>query len=246
MVISGSGAGEGVGDGLPDPNVVFLIAALNEEAGIGLTLAELRELPLDPYLLVVDGNSSDRTVNVARNLKADIIVQDGERGKGAAISQGLEYMRDLGLGCDYLAFTDADYTYPAEHVPRMIEVLRKDRSVGMVVGDRFDEAHDYRKSMPNVFYYGNRLLALSHNLLNGVDLNDPLSGLRIVRWDLLKDWKPKSKSFDIEVELNHRVVDLGYSIVEIPIQYRKRLGHKKLKPKHGLAIFSRIMTQSIA
>jgi glycosyltransferase involved in cell wall biosynthesis len=231
---------------LADPNVVFLIAALNEEEGIGLTLSELRKLPLDPYLLVVDGNSADGTVDVARNLKADIIFQEEEKGKGAAISQGLDYLRDLGLGCDYLAFTDADYTYPAEHVPRMLEVLRDDRSVGMVVGDRFDEAHEYRKSMQNVFYYGNRLLALSHSVLNGVDLKDPLSGLRIVRWDLLKDWKPKSKSFDIEVELNHRVVDLGYSIVEVPIQYRPRLGHKKLTPKHGLTIFSRIITQSIA
>ena len=239
-------SGEGAGDGLPDPNIVFLIAALNEEAGIGMTLSELRKLPLDPYLLVVDGNSADGTVDVARNLKADIIMQDRVKGKGAAISQGLEYLRDLGLQCDYLAFIDADYTYPAEHVPSMIEVLRNDRSVGMVVGDRFDTARDYRKSMPRVFYYGNRLLALSHNILNGVGLKDPLSGLRVVRWEILRDWKPKSKSFDIEVELNHRVVEQGYSIVEVPILYRPRLGHKKLKPKHGLTILSRIMTESLA
>jgi len=242
MVLSG----EGAGGGLPDPNIVFLIAALNEEAGIGMTLSELRKLPLDPYLLVVDGNSADGTVDVARNLKADIIMQDRVKGKGAAISQGLEYLRDLGLQCDYLAFIDADYTYPAEHVPSMIEVLRNDRSVGMVVGDRFDTARDYRKSMPSVFYYGNRLLALSHNILNGVGLKDPLSGLRVVRWEILRDWKPKSKSFDIEVELNHRVVEQGYSIVEVPILYRPRLGHKKLRPKHGLTILSRIMTESLA
>ncbi|MCJ7608730.1 mannosyltransferase, partial [Candidatus Bathyarchaeota archaeon] len=67
---------------MADPNVVFLIAALNEEEGIGLTLSELRKLPLDPYLLVVDGNSADGTVDVARNLKADIIFQEGEEGKG--------------------------------------------------------------------------------------------------------------------------------------------------------------------
>ena len=39
----------------------------------------------------------------------------------------------------------------------------------------------------------------------------------------------KSKGFDIEVELNHRVEREGFGIVEVPIQYRVRLGEKKLK-----------------
>jgi dolichol-phosphate mannosyltransferase len=237
---------EEVGEGLPGPDIVFLIAALNEEEGIGLTLSELKKLPGDPYLLVVDGNSSDGTIEVAKDLKAEIIVQERESGKGAAISQGLEYLRKLGLDCEYLALTDADYTYPAEHVPSMVDVLRKDKSVGMVVGDRFDRAHDFRRSIPGVFYYGNRLLALSHSILNGVDLHDPLSGLRVVRWDLLSNWRPRSKSFDIEVELNHRVLKLGYGIVELPIQYRPRLGDKKLKAKHGLIILRRIMAESLS
>lgn len=227
------------------PDLVFIIAALNEELGVGLTLSELRKLPGESYLLVVDGDSSDGTVSVARDHKAEIIVQGGEKGKGAAIGQGLEYLRELDMDCEYLAFTDADYTYPAEHVPGMVEVLRKDRSVGMVVGDRFDRAHDFRRSMPGVFYYGNRLLAYSHALMNGVNLRDPLSGLRVVRWELLKDWRPKSRSFDIEVELNHRVEKLGYSIVEVPIQYRPRLGDKKLKPKHGLTILRRMMAEGL-
>ncbi|MCJ7608436.1 hypothetical protein MUP00_02040 [Candidatus Bathyarchaeota archaeon] len=127
----------------------------------------------------------------------------------------------------------------------MIEILKKDASVGMVVGNRFDRRHDYRSSIPVIFYYGNKLLALSQKILNGVDLHDPLSGLRVVRWDLLKDWRPKSKSFDIEVELNHRVEKHGWGIVEVPIQYRPRLGDKKLSPKHGLTILRRIMAESL-
>lgn len=110
---------------LPSAVLVFIIAALNEEAGIGFTLSELRKLPGDPYLLVVDGNSSDCTVKVARDHKAEIILQVGEKGKGAAISQGLEHLKEQGLACDFLAFIDADYTYPAEHVRGMIEVLKR-------------------------------------------------------------------------------------------------------------------------
>jgi dolichol-phosphate mannosyltransferase len=49
---------------------------------------------------------------------------------------------------------------------------------------------------------------------------------------------PKSKGFDIEAEINHRVERQGYKTVEIPIQYRSRLGEKKLKLRHGFTILS--------
>ncbi len=98
--------------------------------------------------------------------------------------------------------------------------------------------------MKNVFFTGNRLLAFSHNLLNGINLRDPLTGLRVIRWSILKGWRPKSKGFDVEVELNHFVENSGFGIVEIPIIYRARLGEKKLKLRHGVTIFRRILSES--
>jgi dolichol-phosphate mannosyltransferase len=223
---------------------MVIIAALNEEAGIGLTLSELKGLLVDPFFLVVDGNSSDGTVEAARAYKAEIVMQNGEKGKGSALSQGLDYVRELDPEPDYIVLTDADYTYPAEYVPGMIEILHKDATVGMVIGNRFDKAFHYRSAIANSYYLGNRLLAHMHNVLNGVDLHDPLSGLRVVRWELLRNWRPKSKSFDIEVELNYYVEKTGYRIREIPIRYRPRLGEKKLKLKHGFVIARRIISEA--
>ncbi len=88
-------------------------------------------------------------------------------------------------------------------------------------------------------------MATAHRVLNGVDMNDPLTGLRVVRWRILKGWKPRSKGFDIEAELNHRVERYGYEIEEVPIPYRTRLGEKKLKLRHGLVIFRRIVAESL-
>ena len=81
--------------------------------------------------------------------------------------------------------------------------------------------------------------------MNGINLRDPLTGLRVIRWQILKNWKPKSKGFDIEVEMNHRVENEGYQTVEIPIKYRNRLGEKKLKLKHGFSILKRIVGESL-
>jgi dolichol-phosphate mannosyltransferase len=144
-----------------------------------------------------------------------------------------------------VVLTDADFTYPAEYLPEMIKILEENPNVGMVCGNRFNDHLDLG-SLHNILYFGNRLLAFTHNLLNGVQMHDPLTGLRVVRWKILKDWKPKSKSFDLEVELNHLVENRGYRISEIPIYYRPRLGQKKLKLRHGFTIFRRILAESLS
>jgi glycosyltransferase involved in cell wall biosynthesis len=216
-----------------------IIAALNEEPGIGLTITELSENLHTHRVLVVDGNSRDRTVEIAKNCGADIVFQDGA-GKGDAISKALKC---LSHRVDYVVLTDADYTYPAEYVPEMIEILERNPQVGMICGNRFNRQIDER-AVRSSFYFGNKLLAFAHNLLNGVTLNDPLTGLRVIRAEILRDWAVKSKGFDVEVELNHHVERQGFKIIEVPIKYRTRLGEKKLKIKHGATILKRILLES--
>jgi len=216
-----------------------IIAALNEEEGIGLTIAELRDTLGDPRVLVVDGRSTDRTVEIAKNMGAEIFVQDG-LGKGDAIAKAVAKMDPA---VNYIVLTDADYTYPAEHVPEMIRILENNPTVGMVCGNRFTRELDLG-DMHNLLYLGNRFIAFNHNLLNGVHMNDPLTGLRVVRAEILRHWKVKSKGFDVEVELNHQVEREGFGIVEVPIKYRERLGKKKLGVRNGAEILRRIMLET--
>jgi glycosyltransferase involved in cell wall biosynthesis len=217
----------------------IIIAALNEELGIGPTIAELLENLHTQRVLVIDGNSRDRTVEIAKNCGAEIVFQDGV-GKGDAISKALEHMDS---NVDYVVLTDADYTYPAEYLPEMINILERNPSVGMVCGNRFNQLLD-AKALRNSFYFGNKLLAFVHNMLNGVVLSDPLTGMRVVRAEILRDWLIKSKGFDVEVELNHQVERKGFKIIEVPIKYRQRLGEKKLKIKHGATILKRILLET--
>jgi dolichol-phosphate mannosyltransferase len=221
--------------------ISVVIAALNEEEGIGFTLEELQKVLSDPYLIVVDGNSVDRTVEIAKNMGAEVLLQEG-KGKGDAMFQGF---RRLNSDVRYVVFTDADFTYPAEYVPKMVEVLEHNPDVGMVIGNRFNGEHNFDKSATNPFYIGNRLLAFAQYVVNGVKLGDPLSGLRVVRSEILEGWKPKSKGFDVEAEMNALIGREGYKIVEISINYRRRLGEKKLKLRHGLGIMKRILAESL-
>lgn len=222
------------------PSVLVIVAALNEEEGIGPTLAELMEVLEDPRYLVVDGNSVDRTVEIAKELGAEVLFQEGS-GKGDAIAK---VIRHVDSDAKYVVFIDADFTYPAKCVPEMIRILEENPEIGMVTGNRFNHSFEL-SSMKSPYFVGNRFLALAQRFLNRVSLRDPLTGLRVVRWGILKNWEPKSKGFDIEAEMNHRVEKQGYKSVEIPIQYRHRLGEKKLKLRHGFTILRRIIAESI-
>ena len=225
-----------------DSIVAVVVAAMNEESGIGPTIDEIQHYVSDLHLVVVDGNSIDRTVEIAKNMGADVSLQVGF-GKGAAMFQGI---KQLHPNARYIVFTDADYTYPAEYIPKMVEVLEHFPKVGMVIGDRFSGSANFDRSHINIFYLGNRFFAAMQYLINGVRLNDPLSGLRVVRAELLKAWKPKSKGFDVEVEINSVIGRSGYDIAEIPIDYRPRLGKKKLGLRHAVNILLRIFTESLA
>jgi dolichol-phosphate hexosyltransferase len=113
-------------------SMLAIIAALNEEEGIGPTILELCEYLKDLRILVMDGNSTDGTVEVAKDLDVDIVLQEG---KGDAISQAMGYEHST---LDYVILTDADYTYPAKFLPRMIQILEENPNIGMVCGCRFN------------------------------------------------------------------------------------------------------------
>jgi glycosyltransferase involved in cell wall biosynthesis len=226
---------------LKDLPIEVVVAAYNEEEGIAPTLCEFKEVLNGAHLVVVDGKSTDRTLELAKDRGADVSIQGG-KGKGNAIAHGLGQLKG---DAAYVVITDADYTYPAKYVKEMISLLDLNPDVGMVLGDRFSRRYEF-ESDRNQFYIGNRILAFAQRLFNGVKLNDPFTGLRIVRSELVKQWDPQSQGFDIEAELNHHIKQLGYKILEFPIKYRKRLGKKKLGFRHGLTILRRIVIERLS
>jgi dolichol-phosphate mannosyltransferase len=97
------------------------IAALNEEEGVGATISELAENISLQRILVIDGHSVDRTVEVAKDHGAEIVFQN-RKGKGDALAKAIE---NMGENVQYVVITDADFTYPASYVPEMIMILEE-------------------------------------------------------------------------------------------------------------------------
>ena len=215
-------------------DTIVLLPTYKEPEGVKLVIKELRDT-LDPFILVIDRPAEDSTGDNAKKLGVTVLTQKS-KGKGAAIKDALEYLEYIKVNHKYLIMIDADYTYPAKYIPEMIDILESNPEVGMVTGRR-----PVSRKL-DIYHLGNCFLKFTHRILNGINIQDPLTGLRIIRFNAIKNWRPKSKGFDIECEINHFINKIkGLIVVEIPIEYRNRIGEKKLGIKNGFEILKRIV-----
>lgn len=234
--------------------ITVLIPTLNEAESIWQTIEEIKTELGNPKIIVSDACSSDGTPQIAESLGAKVLTQK-EPGKGKQVALALEYVpRDT----EWLVMMDGDYTMPAVYIPLMIALLKKLRNVAMATGNRMfyrrkafwsdirSGTTSFGKKFSRVNFLKHSFLNFLHFTLNGVDMEDPTSGMRVIKYKYVKDFQPKARGFDIEVEMNYYIrgqKKLG--IIEFPIHRlywsRKRLGQKKSGILMYFKIFRRIM-----
>jgi glycosyltransferase involved in cell wall biosynthesis len=194
--------------------VSIIVPARNEEDNILHVLPELLEKADE--LLVVDGHSTDRTVEVARSLSSKVrVIHQEDSGKGSAIRLGI----GAAVGSSVLVF-DADYSHDPADVPRILERLKSGYDV--VHGSRFASGGG---SADNTLLrnLGNRGLTFVMNLICGTSYTDVCYGLFGFNRDAAKRLGLKAKEFDVEVEILCKANILGLRIAEIPCFERRRL-----------------------
>lgn len=207
--------------------VTVVIPTLNEVRAIGRVLEEVLALGIPrESVVVVDGGSTDGTVEVASSYGVVVLPQEG-RGKADAVKTGLKYVRT-----PYVVVMDGDYTYPARYIPKLLEVLTSG-DCDLVVGARvLGEG-----SQGVLFRFGNRVLTAFFDLMFGARLRDVLSGMYAARLADLREVAFEMGGFSLESEVVAHFASLG-RVCEVPIEYRPRLDPeaKKLRVVHGLRI----------
>jgi hypothetical protein len=211
------------------PRVTILLPALNEEAGLARTLAELpfgamRRRGIDAEVLVVDGRSTDRTREVAREHRAVVIEQPGS-GKGDAVRAGLEWARRNGT--ELLIVLDADFTYQAATILPLLSLLLAGSD--LVIGVRRPEDSAKRGARARVHRVGDLMLNAFAAQLSRVPFLDVCSGLWGVRLDSLRAVSLTSDGFEIEAEMFLKIARSGGRVSQVPVIYRPRLGMAKLR-----------------
>ena len=195
------------------PTIAILIPCFNEELTVGRVISDFRaELP-QAEIYVFDNNSTDRTVEIARNAGARIGIER-RRGKGFVVQTMFREVE-----ADLYVMVDGDGTYPPGEVHKLIApVLAGDAD--MAVGSRLLPQSDSEFRTLNRL--GNRFFLHTINLIFKVRLSDILSGYRAFDRAFVKNIPIFGGGFETETELSIKSLARGYRIVEIPVNLKAR------------------------
>lgn len=201
-----------------DPRATVIVPAHNEAESISFVLGELQALGQDVEIIVIDDGSTDSTSEVASRFRCRIFQHDGNKGKAEAIRTGI-----AAASSEKLIFIDADGTYPAQAVPALIDALD---SYDLVTGRRTFSKENIRLTNR----VGNWLFKTAIKGLYGYRPNDPLTGLYGLRRSVALQMRLDSEGFGIETEMCAKAAAMRLRTLEVPIDYRERIGESKLRP----------------
>ena len=218
-------------------DTLVFIPAWNEESNLPAVLAELRgELP-DADVLVVDDGSTDRTAEVARELGAEVLSFDENRGLRAGIAAGYAWALERGYG--YCGRVDADGQHPAAELRRLLELVRSG-ACDVAVGSRFVSGPGYapyRYEPEGIRRLGTGLLRRSMRVVLGRSFADATSGLYAASAKALPALARPYESGAPEVEAVLRLHEAGLRVREVPVDMRERAsGESKLRGRKAFLL----------
>jgi glycosyltransferase involved in cell wall biosynthesis len=219
--------------------VTVIIPTLNEEKSIADLIGQLRQMGYGK-VLVVDGNSEDRTTRVAKECGADVILQEG-RGKGSALRQAFNHS---GLEGDIVVMMDADGSMNPKELPRFVETVNLEADIAK--GSRFlPDGGSYDMSL--LRRIGNGFFLFLVNLFWSTNYTDLCYGYAVFRRNALEELRKdlRASDFEIETEVFIKAAKNGLKVVEVPSkEMRRKYGKSNLNALiDGLRILRTIIVE---
>lgn len=194
--------------------IAVLIPCYNEEKTIVKVIEDAKKALPEAVIYVYDNNSSDRTVELARQAGA-VVRHEYVQGKGNVIRR---MFREIEARCYIMV--DGDDTYPMEFAPEMVEKVIE-RHADMVVGDRLSSTYFEENKRP-FHNLGNSLVRASINHLFHCKIKDIMTGFRAFSYGFVKTFPVLSSGFEIETEMTIHAVYNHMQIENVIVEYRDR------------------------
>ena len=162
--------------------IAVLIPCYNEEKTIGKVVKDAKAALPEATIYVYDNNSTDRTVEIAREAGA-VIKHEYMQGKGNVIRR---MFREI--DAESYIMVDGDDTYPMEFAGEMVDKVLN-HNADMVVGDRLSSTYFTENKRP-FHNFGNSIVRGSINQLFGCDIKDIMTGFRAFSYQFVKTFGP--------------------------------------------------------
>jgi glycosyltransferase involved in cell wall biosynthesis len=209
--------------------VTVLIPTKNEAANLPWVMQRIPSWVDE--IVVVDGRSTDGTIEVARACNPDVvIVREPRAGKGVAIRAGFAAATG-----DIIVMIDADGSMDPFEIGRYVTAIRDGADVAK--GSRRIDGGG-SADITRIRDLGNRGLLLAANVLFGTRFSELCYGFMALRRSAVPDLGLMSDGFEIETEIVVRAVRAGQRITEVPsFEYPRRTGASNLNAiRDGLRI----------
>jgi glycosyltransferase involved in cell wall biosynthesis len=194
-------------------SVSVIVCTKNEAGNIQKVLSKIPRW-VDEILLV-DGHSTDGTVEKARSSRPDIrVIYQLKKGKGDALKYGVR----LSTG-NIIVVLDADGTYPPNELYKFVDAIKMGYEYAK--GTRLQNGKP--SCMPWRRWLGNKILALTTNLLFGTKYTDICSGYTAFSKEAFQKLNLESDGFEMEQELVVKAKLGGLKVIEIPHKYDLRI-----------------------
>ena len=205
----------------PDkPSVSVIIPVFNEEKSLPKVI---RDLPhqLIEEVIVVNNGSTDHSPDIARQHGCRVI-DEPRRGYGQACLTGIDALKPE---TDIVVFIDGDHSDHGEQLADLIKPIVSGR-YDFVIGSRALGNREPGAMTPQA-HYGNKLACFLMKLFWGVTYTD-LGPFRAISFPALKHIGMTDRNFGWTIEMQIRAVENDLRTIEIPVDYRKRIGQSKI------------------
>lgn len=204
-------------------SVVVIIPAFNEENGVGQVIGEIPN-ELVEEIVVVNNASTDNTERIAREAGATVL-RESVPGYGRACLKGIDYIKNLANPPGIVVFLDADHSDYPEEMVQLIKPIREGQA-DLVIGSRV-LGNKEKGAMTPQQIFGNWLATRLMRLFYNVKFTD-LGPFRAIRFSRLLELDMQDKTYGWTVEMQLKAAKKKIPSMEVPVRYRKRIGHSKI------------------
>lgn len=199
--------------------VIVVMPAYNAEKTLTKTYNDIPKNEVDE-VIVVDDDSHDKTVEIAKKLGLSVIVHKKNLGYGG--NQKTCYKEALKRKGTIIVMIHPDYQYDATLTPELIRPIKNGR-FDIMLGSRVRSRQEtLAGGMPFYKYLGNRFLTLLENVVLGINLSEYHTGFRAYKASVLRTLPLNqfSNDFVFDQEILVSAVSYNFRIGEIPVPVR--------------------------
>ena len=215
-----------------------IIPTKNEITGMKKIVPQVNLEWADEWI-VVDGNSTDGTIEEAKKLGLDVIQQKGV-GLGDAYREAVKHAT-----CENILFFSPDGNAPPEYIPQLIKKMTEG-NYDIVQISRFGK-NGRSEDDTVVTAFGNRMFTFLVNVFFGGKLTDSLFGFKIIKKDVFINLNLDGEFLTLEQQMSIKSCKYNLKIAEIDGREPKRIGGEaKMKPlETGYALSKQIIKEFI-